>query len=388
MGDLAPRPVVVAADPRLREYDFGPGHPFQVSSRWLAVRLLEEERFFAQGGGHEELREVPIATREELTRFHRPEYLDRVDRAGDSATPGYLDQGDTPAFPGCYRAAARVVGATLAVWSGVAAGGGRRGFQPAGGLHHAHPDRASGFCIFNDVATAIATALGTDGLRRVAYVDIDAHHGDGVMYGFYEDGRVLDIDFHQDGRTLFPGTGGIEETGRLDGSGAKVNLPLPPGSGDRVFGTLFRRIVPAMIRSFRPNAIVLQCGIDGHRGDALAQLAYSPESYHLAVTTLTALSDECCDGRILVTGGGGYEAANVALVLGSVPWWLAGEVLPASVPEPWRAEFAKVVGIDAPRTRTGLSVDRPDADAVADRIVRRLESALGQSFPEPEPVTK
>jgi acetoin utilization protein AcuC len=375
----------VVADPRLREYDFGPTHPFQESSRWLAVRLLECEGFFSAAEATERtaLRAVPCASREELLGFHRAEYLDRVDRAGDGEGTGYLDQGDTPSFPGCYQAASRVAGATLAALSVVVDSRGHRAFQPAGGLHHAHPAKASGFCIFNDVALAVATALGERRLERVAYVDIDAHHGDGVMYGFYDDGRVLDIDFHQDGRTLFPGTGSIEESGTGDGAGLKVNIPMPPGSGDGVFCDAFERLVPPLLRGFRPRLIVLQCGVDGHRDDALAQLALTPRSYEFAVRTLAELSDELCQGRLLVTGGGGYDPANVVRVLGRVPWWLAGERGPEGreYPTVWQLEFEEVTGRPAPTGAPGPSGDRADAANVADRLVRRISSVLGRPFP-------
>ncbi|MCI4331340.1 MAG: acetoin utilization protein AcuC [Thermoplasmata archaeon] len=377
--------VTVVADPRLRGYEFGPSHPFQVSSRWLAVRLLEEEGFFIGRGAGErlELAEVPMATRAELLRFHLEEYLDRVDRAGDGDGRGFLDRGDTPAFPGCYGAASRVAGATLSALGVVLDSVGRRAFQPAGGLHHAHPGRASGFCIFNDVALAIATAIGPRREPRVAYIDIDAHHGDGVMYGFYDDGRVLDIDFHQDGRTLFPGTGAIEETGRGDGAGTKVNIPLPPGAGDRTFETLFLRVVPSLLRSFRPHAIVLQCGVDAHRGDGLAQLEWTPRSYELAVTTLAHLSDELCSGRLLVTGGGGYNAASVSRVLGRVPSWLVGEHPPPerTLPASWRREFEGVTGGTSPSDCTVLAVGPAERDAVSDRLLQRLSAVLGRSFP-------
>jgi acetoin utilization protein AcuC len=383
MARATTSPVSVVADPRLREYDFGPGHPFQVASRWLAVRLLEEDGFF---DGHPErvaIREVPMASREELLRFHREAYLDRVDGAGEGPRTEFLDQGDTPAFPGCYRAAARVAGATLAALAIVEQGGGRRAFQPAGGLHHAHPDRASGFCIFNDVALAVATAIGPGRRRRVAYIDVDAHHGDGVMYGFYDDGRLLDIDFHQDGRTIFPGTGAVGETGAGDGAGLKVNLPMPPGSGDRVFGTLFSRLVPTLVREFRPEVIVLQCGVDAHRDDALAQLRLTPASYELAVGGLSSLADEMCQGRLLVTGGGGYDAANVSRVLASVPRWLSGEHpdVGRKVPERWRAEFAETTGEPAPRSWAVAAADRPNDDPVAEALVSEIGSALGRKFP-------
>ncbi|EQD44777.1 Histone deacetylase superfamily, partial [mine drainage metagenome] len=171
-----------------------------------------------------------------------------------------LDHGDTPAFPGCFEEAARIVEGTVrAVDFALAERG--RAFHPAGGLHHAHRDAASGFCIFNDVAVGVERAVSAG--HRVAYLDIDAHHGDGVMYGFYDSGRVLDIDVHQDGRTLFPGTGAVSEIGAGDGEGRKVNVPLPPGAGDETLVPLVARLVPTLLRDFRPDLIVVQHGADG-----------------------------------------------------------------------------------------------------------------------------
>src|SRR5208282_4093747 len=260
----APRGQLVW-DERFTDYDFGPDHPFTEQSRQSSVRLLET--LLPSDAPVEFVREVAVATREYLETFHEAEFVELVHQAGQRwGAPSPRDAGDTPSFPGCFDAAARIAeGAARAV--DYALEHRAPSFHPAGGLHHAHPERASGFCIFNDVALAVGRAVAAG--HRVAYVDIDAHHGDGVMYGFYSSGRVLDIDFHQDGRTLFPGTGSTDETGLADGDGLKVNLPLPPGAGDEALRPLFQRVVPPLLRSFRPDLIVLQHGADGHVGDPL-----------------------------------------------------------------------------------------------------------------------
>ena len=379
--------LTVVADPRFRDYDFGPGHAWNPTSRWLAVRLLETwESAGELPAPIHWVREVPPAPREDLLRFHTAEHLERVlaaDRRGDGEL---LDHGDTPSFPGCYDAAARVVQGSLAGLEALTEGPDRRAFQPGGGLHHAAPGRASGFCIFNDVAIAIRRALDVSRLRRVAYVDIDVHHGDGVMYGFYDEGRVLDIDFHETGDVLFPGTGAVRETGRGDGAGLKINVPLPPGAGDDAFGPLFRRIVPAAIRTFRPELIVLQCGVDAHAGDRLGHLQYTSRSYLEAVTRLSALADETASGRLLVTGGGGYRAAAVATVLAQVGATLAGaepaRLLP-DLPSSWRREYEAALDEPAPRrldetpalVRSRWNPDREE------KLVGQIESALGRRFP-------
>ena len=370
---------------RFLEYDFGPYHPFSERSRRLAARLLESMAADTAPAAIDWSRSVDVAKRSVLETFHRPEYLDFVEKASGLDRDLLLDAGDTPAFGGCYDAAARIVqGAVTALDYTIEHR--RPAFHPAGGLHHAHPDRASGFCIFNDVAIAVARGMRHG--HRVAYIDIDAHHGDGVMYGFYESGRVLDIDFHQDGRTLFPGTGFPHEVGREDGAGLKANLPLPPGTGDEALVPLFRRVVPPLLRWFRPNVIILQHGVDGHYGDELAQLQYSPEAYAEIDRTVVALSRELTGGRLLVTGGGGYRPESVSRVLARTGAILAGIPLPeerASLPSVWREEFESTYGLRAPPTW----VDPPQLESTSwspddeRRLIAQLESKLGERFPPP-----
>jgi acetoin utilization protein AcuC len=370
-------------DERFREYDFGGDHPFTERSRALAVRLLSAVYSTAPETALDRVEQVEVAPRAVLETFHRRDYLDFVEQVGRSNEPVLLDAGDTPGYPGCYDAAARLVaGAVLGVERTLADG--RPAFHPAGGLHHAHPDRASGFCIFNDVAIAVGRAARER--RRVAYIDIDAHHGDGVMYGFYDSGRVLDIDFHQDGRTLFPGTGFPSETGRGDGAGLKVNLPLPPGAGDSALLPLFRRVVPPLLRSFRPEVIVLQHGVDGHVGDALARLQYTPEGYAEVDRMMLELAREVSSGHLLVTGGGGYRAASVSRVLARTGFVLGGREMPdgnEELPRDWRDDFLRVVGEPAPRTwaegpRPVASPWTPDAES---KLVGALEEELGVKLP-------
>lgn len=379
-----PSPFRLVWSDALLAYDFGPNHPFQQRYRRLAVEL--------HAAGEGTAADAPAAgpplapaSRAELERFHRSGYLDRVERAAGSDRPGFLDRGDTPAFSGCFDAAARVVGATLEGLRLLRSGEAVRVLQPGGGLHHAAPGAASGFCIFNDVGVALARALdGPDPVARVAYVDVDAHHGDGVMYGFYRDGRVLDLDFHQDGRTLFPGTGAVDETGRGDGAGLKVNVPMPPGAGDAAFVALFRRLARPLLNAHRPGLVVLQHGLDGHRDDPLAQLRLGPASYRTAVTELRAWATEH-RVPLLVTGGGGYRPENVAEGLARAAALLGdpaseppgGSPLPAS----WRRAFHASVGRAAPATweRDDATLT-PELPTWAEATLDALASGLGRTF--------
>jgi acetoin utilization protein AcuC len=383
----------VVWDPRYLQYDFGSDHPFTEKSRWMAVRLLDETGFFGEPdpAAPTWVSDVPLATRADLERFHTSDYLDLVERLGYSHSSHPLDAGDTPSFPGCFDAAATLTGGTLAGARQVQKSPKRHAFNPGGGLHHAHPGRASGFCIFNDLAVAIrALQEESPALRKIAYIDIDVHHGDGVMYGFYEDGRVLDIDFHQDGRTIFPGTGFVTETGRGDGEGLKVNVPLPPEAGDEMFVPLFEQIVTTMVRKYRPELIVLQAGMDAHVGDRLGSLQYTPAAYERAVDLIHELAHEVSAGRLLVTGGGGYVPENVSRGLARVATRLAGtwgtRVMEQSLPSEWREEFERDFHYPAPLSWTEGASPEPSPwtaghtqkllDTLAERLGVRWDKSL------------
>ncbi len=223
-------------------------------------------------------------------------------------------------------------------------------FNPSGGLHHAHPERASGFCIFNDPAIVIAYLKSKHRLKRIVYLDIDAHHGDGVMYGYYDDPAVLDIDFHESGNFLFPGTGFSEETGRGDGRGLKLNIPLPPSTGDQAYLEAFRDIVPSSVRDFKPEIILVQCGADGHIDDRLAHLRLTTHVYSEVVGQMHRLAHELCDGRLLLFGGGGYTLANVPRVWTVAFSGLAEKSLDDIIPAQWSKEFEESTEEKPPET--------------------------------------
>ena len=297
--------VAVVVSERLARYGFGDGHPFGPD------RLAAFVREFAARGLAQRVRvlEPRIATDAELGSFHSPEYLAFVRERSASGT-GMLDGGDTPAFKGVYEAAAIVVGATLSAMEAIMQGECRRAFVPIAGLHHAARSRAAGFCVFNDCGVAIEQ-LKLAGLKHIAYVDIDAHHGDGVFYAFEDDAAVVFADLHEDGRYLYPGTGGADETGRGPAVGTKLNVPLPPGADDEFFASVWPQVT-AHLKKFAPEFIILQCGADSLEGDPITHLRFSPRVHGRAARELAELADELGHGRALALGGGGYNRANLA----------------------------------------------------------------------------
>ena len=298
--------TIVYADGRLAAYHFGERHPFG-PARFGAFR----DGFVRRGLDR---RCAPgtatAAGRGEIELFHTPDYVDRVIEASRSGT-GYLDLGDTPAVKGIHEAAARVAGSVLDAVARIAGGEYRRGFVPIAGLHHARRDSAAGFCVYNDCGIAIEALRRRHGIGRVAYVDIDAHHGDGVFYAFEEDPALIFADLHEDGRFLYPGTGAADETGRGAAAGTKLNLPMQPGAGDVEFESAWER-VEAHLERFEPEFFLLQCGADSIRGDPITHLAYSPAAHRHAAGRLRLLADRHARGRLLALGGGGYNLENIA----------------------------------------------------------------------------
>ena len=340
-------------------YNFGREHPLDRLGPLLAYELAR--RLIDTGAGPigpVTYEPPPLADREDVLLFHTPEYFERV-RAACATGEGYLDLGDTPAFVGGLEATQYIVGGSLLAARRIVEGQTEHAFNLGGGLHHAHPGAASGFCIFNDPAVTIRWLFERAGYRRIAYLDIDAHQGDGVMYGFYADDRLLDIDFHEDGSYLFPGTGGADEIGEGPAAGLKANIPLPPFAGDADFRLAFTELVPPLVRSFAPEIILMQCGADGHAGDPLTHLRYSLASYRLAAQTVHELAHEVAGGRLLLFGGGGYNLANVATAWGMIAALVAGVEIPNEPPEDWRVLFTNLTGAPAPR-----SLCPPPSDAL------------------------
>lgn len=262
------------------------------------------------------------ASERDLLLFHTKEYIDRV-REASATGRGNLGSEDTPAYPGVYEASLFPVGSTLKGLDLIMEGEFDHFFNPVGGLHHSAPDEARGFCVFNDSVIAISKALNTYKLRSVAYVDIDAHHGDGVYYEFEPDPRVIIGDVHEHGRFLYPGTGDDTETGTGFATGTKLNVSLLPGSGDKEFVRAFDK-VEEFVRKSKPEMIFFQCGADGLVGDPITDLNYTPAAHAYAAKKLHVLAHEQCGGKILAMGGGGYNPLNVALAWEAVAKELSG----------------------------------------------------------------
>lgn len=329
-------PVELVYDPVLASYRFPPGHPMRPERYTLAIDLAREWGLLDRV-----TTVVPAAaTDEDLRLFHAPEYIAHVKRASadpESADLSYgLGPGDTPAVRGIHDAAALVVGSTIEAFGAVLDGKATRSFSPAGGLHHAHRAKASGFCVYNDCAIAIEKAIRLRPGLRVAYIDIDAHHGDGVEAAFIDRDDVLTVSVHESGRFLFPGTGTRAREGVAAGEGFAVNAPLLPEAGDAEYLEAIDAVVAPAVRDFRPDAILAQMGADSHEGDPLTHLRVTVHGYVECVRRIVALADEVCGGRLAATGGGGYQPYyEVPVMWASALAVLAGVPVPAEIPPDW-----------------------------------------------------
>jgi len=317
-AQVPPAQVAVVMGELIARYGFPGGHPFG-PDRHAAFAREFERRGLASAVT---LLEPAGATSEDLLLFHTPGLVELVRRSSEQGV-GALDGGDTPSYRGVFEAASAVVGSSLRAREWMMGGTRRRAFVPIAGLHHAARDRAAGFCVFNDCGVVIEALRRRHGLTRIAYVDIDAHHGDGVYYAFEADPQVIIADVHESGETLYPGTGTIEEQGVGFAAGTKMNIPLPAGSGD----AQFERVWPLMlahIERHAPQFIILQCGADSVAGDPLTNLRFSPAAHGQAARELGQLADRLGHGRVLALGGGGYDRGNLAQAWSEVVGALGG----------------------------------------------------------------
>ena len=373
--------------PEARIYDHGPQHPLRPERVLLTWELIDAYRIGEASGvvslGAEAADDVT------LLMVHTAEFIDATKRAGageeGSWTRFGYGPGDNPIFDRMHEAGALVVGASLAaaraVWTGEVA----HAFNAAGGLHHAMPARASGFCVYDDPAVAIAWLL-TQGAERIAYVDVDVHHGDGVQAIFYDDPRVLTVSIHQYAPELgfFPGTGGLTERGGPGAEGAAVNIPMPPGISDAAWLEAFRAVVPEAVHRFHPDVLVTQLGCDTHHTDPLAHMRLTTGAYRETAKELHALAHATSDGRWVATGGGGYQWARVVPRAWTIYFAEMADVqVPDQIPEGWLERVEFLLRAEVPTTLSGFPLFPEATDEDALEIAEVVRRAVLGGEPEP-----
>ena len=336
----------------------------------------------AGGGAIRELAPEP-APDIELRWVHEAAYLDVVRRFSEQpfeSREAGIGPGDTPAFAGMHEASAAVAGGSIRAMEAILRGDAAHALHPGGGLHHAMPARASGFCVYDDPALAIARARH-DRLR-VLYVDLDVHHGDGVQAIHAADPGVVTLSIHQSGRTLFPGTGFVAELGEGTAAGTSLNLPMDPGTGERGWLAALRAVLPEVAATFRPDVVVSQHGADAHAWDPLANLRVTTTAMGEAARLVHAVAHRWAGGRWLATGGGGYDAYRVVPRSWSLAWLVASHLEPpAAVPAAWRERWSAEAGQYGQVPLPGWLEDEPNAglrmDGTQDAADRRaVETAL------------
>lgn len=329
------------------QYDFGPEHPFTPSRLAMLLDLLEEL------GAKPGWVAAPAATREDLLSVHDPAFVDLVEAVSrgetrpDAESFG-LGTADNPIFPGMDQAARWLVGGTLHAARLLMKGRDQRVLQFGGGLHHAQRKRASGFCLYNDLAVAIQAMV--DHGWHVAYLDIDLHHGDGVQNIFYDSDKVLTISLHETGHYLFPGTGHIHEMGGGFARGMAVNVPLEPFTEGEGYLRAFDDVVPDVLANFPAQVLVVQAGADAHFADPLGDLALTTHDFQALFQRILKLADAHTQGRLLVTLGGGYEAQAVARIWAILALTLLGLPMPERLPADWLERWRQLLGDEIPST--------------------------------------
>ncbi|GAA3764550.1 acetoin utilization protein AcuC [Spinactinospora alkalitolerans] len=376
----------VAWDEALTTYNFGPQHPLAPVRVELTMALARELGVFDAPGVS--FADVEPAGDDLLELIHDPGYIAAVKRAGSTLVPDdpyCLGTPDNPVFPHMHDAAALISGASVAAASAVWNGEAEHAANIAGGLHHSMPKSAWGFCVYNDAALAVAWLL-EQGAKRVAYVDVDVHHGDGVQTMFYDDPRVLTISLHESPLTLFPGTGRPDETGGPNAEGYAVNVALPAGTNDRMWLRAFHAVVPPLLHEFQPEVLVTQQGCDTHALDPLANLMLSLDGQRQTYAALHRLAKETAGGRWVLLGGGGYELVQVVprawthLLAEAAGVPLAPDT---ATPAAWRDFALERTGEHAPLSMTdGRSPDHApfeeglDPDDPVDRAIQATRKAV------------
>ena len=364
--------------PEARIYDHGPQHPLRPERVLLTWDLIRAYGLDARP--NVETLGVDPADDATIERVHTPAFVDATRRAGhgeagDWARYGY-GPGDNPIFDRMHEAGALVAGASVAAADAVWSGGFDHAFNAAGGLHHAMPARASGFCVYDDPAVAIAWLLD-HGCERVAYVDVDVHHGDGVQAIFWNEPRVLTISIHQFGSWFFPGTGDLSQRGGPDAPGSAINVPLPAMTGDDAWLEAFRAVVPAAVTAFGPDVLVTQLGCDTHASDPLAQLLLTTRVYREVAAELHRLAHAAARGRWVATGGGGYQWARVVPRAWTIAFAeMCGANVPDELPGSWIEEAELRLRAEVPATLSEPGLGAGAGDDGAREVVRALREIL------------
>ncbi|RBY90565.1 acetoin utilization protein AcuC [Blastococcus sp. TF02A-26] len=375
--------VAVVWDDALLGYTMGGEHPMHPVRLDLTIQLADSLGVLAND--RVTVVKPEPAGADLLTLVHDPAYLEAVRRAPDDHGVGHgLGTDDNPIFPGMFDAAALITGGSVQAARMVHEGTSQHAINISGGLHHAMRDRAAGFCVFNDAAVAIAWLLA-QGHERIAYVDIDVHHGDGVQAAFYDDPRVLTISVHQTPLTLFPGTGFPEETGDPDKAlGSAVNLALPNGTDDSAWLRAFHAVVPGALKAFQPQILVTQCGCDAHHEDPMADLGLTVDGQRASYRALHDLAHQLTDGRWIALGGGGYGLVRcVPRAWTHLIAEASGDRLdPATeIPESWREDVVRRGLRARPPTHmteggyTGFAHWDPFTESRVDRAILRTRHA-------------
>ena len=380
-------PSALVWDPAVTGYRFRPDHPFNPKRLDLSLSLIEALGLL--DGTTCRMAAPRMATDEELLAVHSREYVEAVKRfSAGGSTAGAARYGlgtdDTPIFPGMHDVTALVTGATLRAAELVMSGEVKRSFSIAGGLHHAHHDRGSGFCVYSDLAVAIAW-IRREHQARVLYLDYDAHHGDGVQGIFYADPEVLTLSLHESGRYLYPGTGFVDELGEGDGYGYSLNLPLEPFTEDGSWLDIHRKLLPEVIEAYRPDVIVVQNGCDGHSLDPLTHLRASTRLYEETIRIVCEVADSVCGGRVVATGGGGYAVWQVVPRAWTLIWGgLSGQQVPNRVPREWLDRWQGEAPVLLPECVRDPGEDHapvPRREEIEATNRRTLESLRRQALP-------
>jgi acetoin utilization protein AcuC len=360
--------ALVTVEDIARAYDFGASHPLRPERVLLTYEKIRSLELLDL----EHVQEVPSrsASDAEITAVHDRAFVEAVRGIDDGSVQRWaglefgLGTPDNPIFEDMHAASAAVCGASIVAAELVVSGKARHSLNPAGGLHHARRKEASGFCIYDDPAVAIAKVLELCPECRVMYVDVDVHHGDGVQWIFYQEPRVLTVSLHQSGRYLYPGTGFEDETGEGPAVGAAANIPLPPYTGDGDYLWAVERVVPALAEAFSPHVLFTQLGADTHHGDPLANLGLTMSAYPRLARFLHAVAHRYAGGNWIATGGGGYQATTI-------------------VPKVWTIYFAEMCGVPERIPRHWLEDRAPEevSRSYRDEIEASVNQVLNACLP-------